>query len=132
MQPTPLARGAEILAQIADKNGGPTKILAQALLDEYEKLGVPIRQIVFREGSHGDYYYTNRAAAALNIPALTSEFCFIDNEEDQKFIDSEEDWQKQRVHSAMRSCIISRRCSIKEATPRLSGAVCFEKRRYLL
>ena len=85
----------EILAQIADKNGGPTKILAQALLDEYEKLGVPIRQIVFREGSHGDYYYTNRAAAALNIPALTSEFCFIDNEEDQKFIDSEEDWQKQ-------------------------------------
>ena len=43
------ARGAEILAQIADKNGGPTKILAQALLDEYEKLGVPIRQIVFRE-----------------------------------------------------------------------------------
>ena len=42
-----------------------------------------------------DYYYTNRAAAALNIPALTSEFCFIDNEEDQKFIDSEEDWQKQ-------------------------------------
>ena len=89
------ARGAEILAQIADKNGGPTKILAQALLDEYEKLGVPIRQIVFREGSHGDYYYTNRAAAALNIPALTSEFCFIDNEEDQKFIDSEEDWQKQ-------------------------------------
>ena len=30
------ARGAEILAQIADKNGGPTKILAQALLNEYE------------------------------------------------------------------------------------------------
>ncbi len=59
------------------------------------KAGCPIRQIVFREGSHGDYYYTNRAAAALNIPALTSEFCFIDNEEDQKFIDSEEDWQKQ-------------------------------------
>ena len=89
------ARGAEILAQIADKNGGPTKILAQALLDEYAKLGVPIRQIVFREGSHGDYYYTNRAAAALNIPALTSEFCFIDNVEDQKFIDSDADWQAQ-------------------------------------
>lgn len=89
------ARGAEILAQIADKNGGPTKILAQALLDEYAKLGVPIRQIVFREGSHGDYYYTNRAAASLFIPALTSEFCFIDNTEDQKFIDSDADWQAQ-------------------------------------
>lgn len=113
MQPTPLHAARRILAQIADKNGGPTKILAQALLDEYEKLGVPIRQIVFREGSHGDYYYTNRAAAALNIPALTSEFCFIDNEEDQKFIDSEEDCRSRRVHSAMRSCIISHRCSIK-------------------
>jgi N-acetylmuramoyl-L-alanine amidase len=54
---------------------------------------VPIRSVVFREGSHGDYYYTNRAAASLYIPALTSEFCFIDNAEDQQFIDSEEDLQ---------------------------------------
>ena len=87
------ARGAEALAQVADKNGGPTKILAEKLLEEYRALGVPIRSIVFREGSHGDYYYTNRAAASLYIPALTSEFCFIDNAEDQQFIDSEEDLQ---------------------------------------
>lgn len=87
------ARGAEILAQIADRNGGPTKLLAEALLDEYAELGVPIRSVVFKEGSNGDYYYTNRAAAALFIPALTSEFCFIDNAEDQKFIDSEADLQ---------------------------------------
>ena len=33
------------------------------------------------------------AAASLYIPALTSEFCFIDNAEDQQFIDSEEDLQ---------------------------------------
>ena len=85
------ARGAEVLAQIADKDGGPTKILAEALLEEYEELGVPIRSVVFKEGSNGDYYYTNRAAAALFIPAVTSEFCFIDNAEDQKFIDSESD-----------------------------------------
>mgnify|MGYP000204058726 CR=1 FL=1 len=89
-----LAVGLDIDYAVMEENG-QKYVLAQALLDEYEKLGVPIRQIVFREGSHGDYYYTNRAAAALNIPALTSEFCFIDNEEDQKFIDSEEDWQKQ-------------------------------------
>ena len=89
------ARGAEALAQVADKNGGPTKILAEKLLEEYRALGVPIRSIVFREGRNGDYYYTNRAAASLFIPALTSEFCFIDNAQDQKFIDSEEDWQKQ-------------------------------------
>lgn len=87
------ARGAEVLAQIADKNGGPTKLLGEALLDEYSALGVPIRQVVFKEGTNGDYYYTNRAAASLCIPAVTSEFCFIDNVEDQKFIDSEEDWQ---------------------------------------
>ena len=85
------ARGTEALAQVADKNGGPTKILAEKLLEEYRALGVPIRSIVFREGSNGDYYYTNRAAASLFIPALTSEFCFIDNAQDQKFIDSDED-----------------------------------------
>ena len=99
------ARGAEALAQIVDKDGGPTRILAEALLEEYEKLGVPIRQVVFREGSNGDYYYTNRVASALGIPALTSEFCFIDNEEDQKFIDSEEDWQAEALaqfHAIMR------------------------------
>ena len=90
---TLLARGAEALAQVADKNGGPTKLLAEKLLEEYRALGVPIRSVVFREGSHGDYYYTNRAAASLYIPALTSEFCFIDNAEDQQFIDSEEDLQ---------------------------------------
>ncbi len=87
------ARGAEALAQIADKNGGPTKILAEKLLEEYKALGMPIRSVVFREGSNGDYYYTNRAAASLYIPALTSEFCFIDNAQDQQFIDSEEDLQ---------------------------------------
>lgn len=85
------ARGAEALAQVADKNGGPTKILAEKLLEEYSALGMPIRSIVFRAGSNGDYYYTNRAAASLFIPALTSEFCFIDNAQDQKFIDSDED-----------------------------------------
>lgn len=91
------ARGAEVLAQIADKNGGPSKILGEALLEEYASLGIPIRQVVFKEGSNGDYYYTNRAAASLFIPAVTSEFCFIDNEEDQKFIDSEEDWQAEAL-----------------------------------
>ena len=85
------ARGAEALAQIADKNGGPTKQLGEFLLEEYAKLGIPIRQVVFREGSSGDYYYTNRVAQTLALPALTSEFCFIDNAEDQQFIDSEED-----------------------------------------
>ena len=54
-----------------------------------------MRSVLVREGSNGDYYYTHRAAAALFIPALTSEFCVIDNEEDQTFIDSEEDWENE-------------------------------------
>ncbi|WNX83589.1 N-acetylmuramoyl-L-alanine amidase [Agathobaculum sp. NTUH-O15-33] len=87
------ARGAQVLAQIADENGGPTKLLAEELAYEYEKLGLTIRPTWFRVGSNGDYYYTNRIAAKLQIPAVISEFCFIDNAEDAKFIDSEEDWQ---------------------------------------
>ena len=87
------ARGAQILAQIADEDGGPTKMLAELLNEEYEKLGLSIRPIWFRHGDNGDYYYTNRVAAELQIPAVTSEFCFIDNNEDAAFIDSEEDWQ---------------------------------------
>lgn len=91
-----VARGAEMLAQVSDKEGGPSYLLAEAMLEEYRMLGLPLRQIVFREGESGDdYYYTNRVAASLQITALTSEFCFIDNEEDQQFIDSEEDWQAQ-------------------------------------
>lgn len=89
------ARGAQVLAQIADEDteDGPSKILAEELNKEYEKLGLTVRKIWFRHGDNGDYYYTNRKAAELQITAVISEFCFIDNEEDVKFIDSEEDWQ---------------------------------------
>lgn len=87
------ARGAQVLAQIADEDGGPTKILAEELNEEYEKIGLPVRNTWFREGEHGDYYYTNRKAASLQIAAVISEFCFIDNDEDVKFIDSDEDWR---------------------------------------
>jgi len=87
------ARGAQVLAQIADENGGPTKILADELNKEYEQIGLSVRDTWFRAGEHGDYYYTNRKAASLQISAVISEFCFIDNNEDVKFIDSDEDWQ---------------------------------------
>ena len=87
------ARGAQVLAQIADEDGGPTKILAEELNREYERIGLPVRNIWFREGEHGDYYYTNRKAASLQITAVISEFCFIDNDDDVKFIDSDQDWQ---------------------------------------
>lgn len=86
------ARGAEALAQVADRNGGPSKLIGELLLEEYGKLGMPIRKVVFKENGRGDdYYYTNRVAFSLGIPAVTSEFCFVDNEEDITFVDSDED-----------------------------------------
>lgn len=87
------ARGAQVLAQVADKNGGPSTVLANELNTQYERLGLPLRPIWYREGDKGDYYYTNRRAAELQIVAVISEFCFIDNEEDVQFINSEQGWQ---------------------------------------
>ncbi len=74
MRLTPLHRGAEILAQIAgqERRTGP-RFWRRRCSTSTKKLGVPIRHRSCSRGSHGDYY-TNRAAAALNIPALTSEF----------------------------------------------------------
>lgn len=89
------AKGAQVLAQVQDQNGGPTKILATELNKEYANIGLSIRPIWFREGSNGDYYYTNRKAAELKIPAVISEFCFIDNDSDVLFIDSDADWQRE-------------------------------------
>lgn len=89
------ARGAQVLAQIADeeREDGPSRILAEELNKEYENIGLTVRPIWFRHGDHGDYYYTNRKAAELQIVAVISEFCFIDNDEDVLFIDSKIDWQ---------------------------------------
>lgn len=92
---TTQARGAQVLAQVADKEGGPTKTLAEELAVEYAKVGLTLRDTWFREGDNGDYYYTNRAAAALQIPAVISEYCFIDNDEDVLFVNSEEGWQRE-------------------------------------
>jgi len=89
------AQGSMVLCQIADEDGGPSKLLAEELGAEYEKLGLSVRNPWFRIGMSGDYYYVNRQAASLRVVSVISEFCFIDNAEDVKFIDSEEDWQKE-------------------------------------
>ena len=54
---------------------------------------MPIRSIVFREGQPRRLLLHQPRGGFAFIPALTSEFCFIDNAEDQQFIDSEEDLQ---------------------------------------
>lgn len=91
------ASGAEVLAQVADKEGGPTKQLAQLINREYEKIGQKTRPIVFRYNSAktGDYYGLLRAAASVRVPAVISEFAFIDHPEDIEKIDTEEElWQE--------------------------------------
>ncbi len=90
------ARGAQVLCQVADEFGGPTKRLAEELGEEYAKLGLYVRDPWFRRGTKdptSDYYYICNQAAKRDIVAVISEFCFIDNIEDSMFIDSEEDWQ---------------------------------------
>lgn len=84
--------GAQILAQVADRLGGPSKTLANLVAKEYEGIGQKIFDITFRYNSTktGDYYGLLRAAAGVKVPAIISEFAFMDNETDVKMIDTAE------------------------------------------
>ena len=83
--------GAEILAQVADRNGGPSDEFAQLLETEYAGLGQTIRPRIFRFNSAGtgDYYAILRAAAQAGVPAVISEYAFIDNPEDVQRLDTQ-------------------------------------------
>ena len=89
------ASGAEVLAQVADKEGGPSTELAELINAEYEKIGQKVRPIVYRLNSSqtADYYGLLRAAAGVDVTAVISEFAFLDNPEDWVKIDSPEDLQ---------------------------------------
>ena len=78
--------GATVLAQIADQYGGPSRQLAELLNSEYASLGRPINSIVFRRGWRGDYYAILRAAAEAGVPAVISEYAFIDNASDWRAV----------------------------------------------
>lgn len=84
--------GAEVLAQVADKEGGPSKELAKLIGAEYVALGQTLRPIVFRYNSSktGDYYGLLRAAAGVGVPAVISEFAFMDHPDDVAKIDTPE------------------------------------------
>ena len=60
------ARGAEVLAQIADKNGGPSKILGEALLDEYSAT---------RESRSGRWCSRKAATEIIIIPTARPRPC---------------------------------------------------------
>ena len=82
--------GAEVLAQVADKEGGPSTELAKLIGEEYVKIGQKVRPIVYRYNSTktGDYYGLLRAAAGVDVTAVISEFAFMDNPEDVEKINS--------------------------------------------
>ena len=50
------ARGAESWRRLRTRTADRPKFWRRRCSTSTKKLGVPIRQIVFREGSHGDYY----------------------------------------------------------------------------
>ncbi len=82
------ARGAEVLAQWKDRNGGASKEFATYLLDEFEALGLIRRSVVHQVNSTGDadYYGILRYADEIGAVAVITEFAFIDNDEDLMFI----------------------------------------------
>lgn len=84
--------GATVLAQVGDIYGGPSRLLAELLNEQYASLGRPVNDILFRQNAAGnDYYGLLRAAAGAAVPAVISEYAFIDHPEDWMAVDSPEE-----------------------------------------
>ena len=83
-----VARGIEAFYKYKDRNGGTSKTLASNVLNSVlEKFNLPNRGIKTRVGDDGvtDYYHMIRE---VNAPAIIIESSFIDNEEDQKLVNT--------------------------------------------
>ena len=83
-----VARGIEAFYKYKDRNGGTSKTLASNVLNSVlEKFNLPNRGIKTRVGDDGvtDYYHIIRE---VNAPAIIIESSFIDNEEDQKLVNT--------------------------------------------
>ncbi|MBR2743061.1 MAG: N-acetylmuramoyl-L-alanine amidase [Clostridia bacterium] len=87
--------GAYVICQVDDKNGGRTANLAGFLREEFENIGQTYLGSIYRRGSEGDYYGVLRAAASVGIPAVITEFAFIDNSTDLKLIDTDKKREKE-------------------------------------
>ncbi|MBQ8586267.1 MAG: hypothetical protein IJ452_08310, partial [Butyricicoccus sp.] len=52
-----------------------------------EDLGHTLRRVLYKKNESGkDYYFVLRAAANIGCLAFISEFCFLDNAEDQLWV----------------------------------------------
>ncbi len=86
---SPKPNGAELLIQIAYENGGAGQEFGDLLKAEYIGMGKSWRRFVFAhsETDHSkDYYFVLRSAQEANTLAFISEFCFMNNPEDQQWI----------------------------------------------
>ena len=84
-------KGFELLAQVAYKNGGAGKELAEILEKHYiASGGTRRRSTIFREGQNGDYYAILRYAANVDMLAMMSEYVYMDNAEDVRSILSDD------------------------------------------
>lgn len=83
--------GATVLAQVGDQPGGPSRQLAELLNERFAAQGRPVNDILFRTNSAGrDYYGLLRAAYKAGVPAVITEYAFIDHEDDWTAVDSPE------------------------------------------
>lgn len=91
--------GAMVFISNRDHVTEASKSLGEKILVELESLGLTNRGTQTRNsndmfdenGKALDYYAVNRHSAAINIPGIIVEHCFMDHSGDQQFIDSEED-----------------------------------------
>lgn len=82
------ARGIEAYYKYKDRNGGTSKTLASNVLNSIlEEFNLPNRGIKTRVSRDGvtDYYHMIRE---VNAPSIIIESSFIDNEEDQKLVNT--------------------------------------------
>ena len=82
------ARGIEAFYKYKDRNGGTSKTLASNVVNSIlEEFSLPNRGLKTRVGSNGvtDYYHMIRE---VDAPSIIIESSFIDNEEDQKLVNT--------------------------------------------
>lgn len=98
------ASGGEVIAQIKK---GRSAELASNLNQIWEGLGLSVRPIVYKVNNTGtaDYYGILRASAEVGVPAVITEYAFIDHDEDIRLIDS---YAKQKTEAeSIRDALIA-------------------------
>lgn len=81
-----LHSGAEVYVTIDQSLFPQEAYFAQTELDELQALGLGVRGIKFRIGSHGDYYGILRRCSLAGIESALIEHCYLDADSDVAFL----------------------------------------------